>query len=708
MISQPPHTISVVICAYTEKRWDDLVAAVKSVKAQTLQPAEIIVVIDHNKQLFERVRAEIEGVRVIENQEERGLSGARNSGIAVAVGDILAFMDEDAAAAPDWLAGLSAGYQDEQVMGVGGGIHPNWIEKRPRWFPQEFDWVVGCTYRGMPVTTATVRNMIGCNMSFRREVFAAVGGFRSGMGRIGTLPLGCEETELCIRAKQRWPNRRYVYNPGASVLHRVPAARGKFSYFWSRCYSEGLSKAAVSRFVGAADGLSSEQAYTFRVLPAGVLRGIGDFLRRADLGGLGRAAAIVAGLGITTVGYVAGRLGGRRRPVADPQPERRESPVSGPAEAARLPGRGFRVLVATPRYFPFSGGVENHVYQTAKRMAEQGIDVTVLTTNPGGKLPVSETIEGVAVRRVRAWPAKGDLYFAPGIYRVIRRGGWDLVHVQSYHTFVPPLAMLAALRSKTPYVVTFHGGGHSSRLRNSIRSLQRAFLRPLLARARRLVAVANFEIRQYGRELRIPRDRFVLIPNGCDLPKATSGDARSGNETLIVSVGRLERYKGHQRIIAALPHILARQPDARLRIAGAGPYAAKLQELSEKLGVAERVEIRAIPPSERQGMAELLSNSSLMVLLSDFETHPISALEALALDRPVLLADNSGMRELAERGWARAIPADSSPSEVAAAALQQIHDPILPQKMDWFSWDNCAQALLALYCEVLTDNIAKD
>jgi glycosyltransferase involved in cell wall biosynthesis len=97
-----------------------------------------------------------------------------------------------------------------------------------------------------------------------------------------------------------------------------------------------------------------------------------------------------------------------------------------------------------------------------------------------------------------------------------------------------------------------------------------------------------------------------------------------------------------------------------------------------------------------------------MVLLSDFETHPISALEALALNRPVLLADNSGMRELAERGWARVIPADSSPSEVADAALQQIRDPILPQKMDWFSWDDCAQALLKLYREVLANDIAKN
>lgn len=700
-MTQPlPLTISVIICAYTEKRWDDLLASVRSVKAQTLPPHEIIIVIDHNTPLFDRTRAEIVGVRVIESREAKGLSGARNSGIAIAQGDILAFMDEDAAAAPDWLKKLSAAYQDEQVMGVGGAIHPNWLTPRPRWFPEEFNWVVGCTYLGMPTTAAPVRNMIGCNMSFRREVFAAVGGFRTGMGRIGTLPLGCEETELCIRARQQWPARHFVYEPEAGVLHRVPAVRARFAYFRSRCYSEGLSKAAVARFVGVADGLSSEQTYTFRTLPAGVLRGIGDLFRRADFSGLGRAAAILAGLGITTLGYVTGQLTGRKRSGPDPAPGLDQSQGSG-GEAAVSAGGRLRVLVVTPRYFPFSGGVENHVYQTATRMARQGVDVTVLTTDPGGKLPASEVLEGVKVQRVRAWPAKGDLYFAPGISRLVRAGGWDIVHIQSYHTFVPPLAMRAARRSKIPYVVTFHGGGHSSRLRNSIRSIQRAFLRPLLARAKRLVAVAKFEIEQYGRELRLPAEKFALIPNGCDLPAIPEAASPPGDGTLIVSVGRLERYKGHQRVIAALPSILAEQPDARLRIAGAGPYEAELRQISEQLGVAGRVEIRAVPPTERQGMAQLLASSSLMVLLSDFETHPISALEALALNRPVLLADNSGMRELAQKGWARAIPADSPPAEVAAAALQQLREPIMPQKMDWFSWDDCTQTLLALYGEVL-------
>jgi glucosyl-dolichyl phosphate glucuronosyltransferase len=296
---------SVVICAYTEARWDELVQAVKSVESQSVKPREIIVVIDHNAALFQRARGHFEAAHVLENAEPRGLSGARNTGLAAASGEIIAFMDEDAVAAPDWLEKLGAGYSDSHVLGVGGAIQPAWLSGRPAWFPEEFDWVVGCTYRGMPTAPAQVRNLIGCNMSFRRQVFEAVGGFRSGIGRIGTRPVGDEETELSIRARQRWPQGHIMYEPQAVVLHRVPEARARWSYFGSRCYAEGLSKALISRMVGARDGLASERTYTFRTLPQGVLRGLADAFMGRDPNGVAKAGAIVAGLTATTAGYVA-------------------------------------------------------------------------------------------------------------------------------------------------------------------------------------------------------------------------------------------------------------------------------------------------------------------------------------------------------------------------------------------------------------------
>src|SRR5436305_1960576 len=142
-----------------------------------------------------------------------------------------------------------------------------------------------------------------------------------------------------------------------------------------------------------------------------------------------------------------------------------------------------RVLMVAPDFFPGVGGIVTHVYEVGRRLVRAGVEVTVLTTDMSGKLPDVEVVEGMQIRRVRAWPANKDYYFAPGIYRIIARGRWDLVHCQGYHTLVAPVAMLAAWRAHIPYVLTFHSGGHSSRLRNALRGLQWTVLRPLLSRA---------------------------------------------------------------------------------------------------------------------------------------------------------------------------------------------------------------------------------
>jgi GT2 family glycosyltransferase len=316
--------ISVIVCAYTEKRWDDLRNALESLRTQTRKPDQIIVVIDHNEALYERAHTAysvaMPDVVLLRNVHERGLSGARNSGIAHAAHEIIAFMDEDAAAAPTWIETLLRAYTDTVVIGVGGSIIPIWDSKQPRWFPPEFYWVVGCTYKGMPDSPAPVRNLIGCNMSFRREVFDHIGNFREGIGRVDTLPVGCEETELCIRIQQGTRGRVLLYDPGVVVHHRVPDSRGTWSYFLSRCYSEGISKALISRTIGTKDALSNERSYTLKTLPNGVLRGFADVFK-GDVAGIARALAIGSGLFTTALGYLVGKLRTKKKKAqAAPKP----------------------------------------------------------------------------------------------------------------------------------------------------------------------------------------------------------------------------------------------------------------------------------------------------------------------------------------------------------------------------------------------------
>jgi glucosyl-dolichyl phosphate glucuronosyltransferase len=301
-------SISVVICAHLTERLADTLAAVESVQRQSLAPAEVIVVVDHNPALHGRLTAELPDARVLENEQARGLSGGRNTGVEAASGDIIAFLDDDAVADPDWLKFFAERYADPSIVAVGGLTLPAWDTSRPSWFPAEFDWVVGCTYVGMPTAPAPVRNVLGGNAAYRRSVVRRVGGFRTGIGRSASKrPLGCEETELCIRIRQQRPDSVLFFDNRAIIWHRVPAVRARFSYFLSRCYAEGLSKAMVTRSVGVGDGLSAERSYSSRTLPAGVARGLGAALR-GDLGGLGRGGAIAAGLAATAAGYLAGLL----------------------------------------------------------------------------------------------------------------------------------------------------------------------------------------------------------------------------------------------------------------------------------------------------------------------------------------------------------------------------------------------------------------
>ncbi|MGV9264737.1 glycosyltransferase family 2 protein [Kitasatospora sp. NPDC003701] len=296
----PAPTLSVVVCSYTLDRWDDLCAALDSIRAQLRRPDETVVVVDHCPALTARL-ADRPGLRLVESPEKPGVSGARNTGVTLARGEVVAFLDDDAVAEPDWTQRLLAGYRDPTVLGVGGRVDSWWETGRPGWFPPEYDWVVGCSYPGAPEATGAVRNFIGANMSFRRAAVVAAGGFRSDLGRIGTSPFGCEETELCLRLTAGHPGGELRYEPAAVVRQHVPPARTTWRYFSSRCYAEGRSKAVVARYAGTRSALSSERRYVRRTLPAAVLGALGRRRLRA-------AGALGAGACLAAAGYATGRL----------------------------------------------------------------------------------------------------------------------------------------------------------------------------------------------------------------------------------------------------------------------------------------------------------------------------------------------------------------------------------------------------------------
>jgi glycogen synthase len=379
-----------------------------------------------------------------------------------------------------------------------------------------------------------------------------------------------------------------------------------------------------------------------------------------------------------------------------------------PFHGQRPTNSELRLLLVTPRFPPELGGTEIHTAEVARRLAEGGARVTVLTADRSGRVRLRDQVledrglrDNLRVIRVRAWPSHRDYYFAPAMYGLITRGEWDVVHIHSYHTLIAPLAMAAALRARLPYLLTFHGGGHSSALRHGLRSVQLALLRPLLVRADQLVVNSEFEARFYAHHLNVPPSEFVVVPNGSDLPRPSATELAPRDPNLIASVGRLERYKGHHRVLEALPLVLEHRAQIRLWIAGSGPYEKQLLALAHRLGVREHVEIRPITAGQRQTMAHELSRAALVVLLSEFESNCMTVLEAAGLGLSVLVADQTGLAELAREGLARAIPLQSTPEEIASAILHQLDNPHTPSRAEIPTWDDVSDRLLRLYEGVL-------
>ena len=366
--------------------------------------------------------------------------------------------------------------------------------------------------------------------------------------------------------------------------------------------------------------------------------------------------------------------------------------------------RPLRIAMVSARFQPLVGGTETHVYEVGRRLAAKGHQVAVLTTDPDDGSPAREIIDDVRVLRAPTHLSNLDIYLAPQIRNYVSARDWDIVHIQGYHTLVAPTAMLTARQLDIPYVVTFHSGGHSSRLRVLARPVQWRALRPLLVEADHLIGVSEFEADHFSKQLDVPVNDFSVILNGADsvanLPETIHG-ARKDRGTLIVSPGRLERYKGHHRVIEALPYIARVYPDVRLRIVGAGPYGHELRKLAREKNLGHRVEIGRIPHHDRAGMARLLSSASVVAALSDYEAYPIAVLEALTCGCKVLVADTSGLAQFGRYPPVRTIPPGSSPEAVAAAIIERIEAPELSAEFELPTWDSCADAVEQRYYQVL-------
>jgi len=365
--------------------------------------------------------------------------------------------------------------------------------------------------------------------------------------------------------------------------------------------------------------------------------------------------------------------------------------------------RPVRILVVAASFLPDLGGLENHVYEVTRRMATRAdLDLTVLTTDRSGSRPTSERLGAFTVHRRRAYPRNRDYYFSPGIFRSIASGDYDLVHCQGIHTAVPVLAMVAARRRRIPYVVTFHTGGHSSNLRRRIRHAQWFALGPLLRRAAIVVAVSRFEQQLFQGLCGLDASRIRVIQNGGGLPSpATRIQNIPGR---IISSGRLEEYKGHHRVVEAMPIVQRSIPYATLQILGSGPYEGKLRSLITSLGLQKSVTIEYISPGDRERMARTLGAAAAVAALSEYEANPLSVMEALALGIPAVGLDTTGIGDLIADGLVRGVPRNASATAIAEALIATLEeDREVSSSAKISTWDAAARSLAQVYLDAIQD-----
>lgn len=296
---------TVVMATYDPQRWTFFASAVESLLSGPERPHRVVVCVDHNEELYERIRLKWPQITVLLNRGKPGASCTRNTGAEYAATPFIVFLDDDIRVQEGWLTRLLAPFAGPTVVGTGGGVVAGWQCERPSWFPEEFHWVVGASYRGMPTVQSPIRNVWSENMAVRTDVFRSVGGFRSEFGKVGQRS-SPEDTDLCIRMAASVAGGTWVYAPDAVAEHHVPASRSSFSYFLRRNYQEGRGKVEMAYLLGRQEKLQDERDYLLRTLPSGILAGLWTAIRHGNLSGLLKAGAIVSGILAAGIGAVSG------------------------------------------------------------------------------------------------------------------------------------------------------------------------------------------------------------------------------------------------------------------------------------------------------------------------------------------------------------------------------------------------------------------
>jgi glycosyltransferase involved in cell wall biosynthesis len=301
-----------------------------------------------------------------------------------------------------------------------------------------------------------------------------------------------------------------------------------------------------------------------------------------------------------------------------------------------------KIAQVCPRYFPDIGGVETDVKEISERLVSKGHDVEVITTDPGGKLKKEDLVNGVKVTRFKSFAPGSAYYFAPQIYSYLKKHNYDVIHAHSYHALPAFFAAISERKKKFVFSPYYHRGGHTP-FRNLLHKPYKFFGKMIFSRADTVICISEYEKRLVESDFNVA-EKTIKIPNGLNLSEFKSLKRRKNEnkEKILLYVGRLEEYKGVQYIIQSLPEL----QDFKLRIVGKGPYENELHNITEKLGVGERIEW--LKNLSREELLDCYADADIFLMLSSHESYGITAAEALASGTPCVVAKGSALDEFVD------------------------------------------------------------
>ena len=356
-----------------------------------------------------------------------------------------------------------------------------------------------------------------------------------------------------------------------------------------------------------------------------------------------------------------------------------------------------KILHVCPRYYPDIGGVEEHVKNICERLAKK-YDVSIFTTDPSGKLPNEEIVNGVQVRRFKSWAPSEAYYFSRDLkkYLMENSGNYNIVHAHSYHAFPALYAAQAKAKNKLIFTPHFHGRGHSF-LRNLLHIPYKFLGKSIFARADKIICVSNYEKDLIIKSFKVDGEKIVIIPNGVNIEefrslKRAKKDYKKDYKS-ILCVSRLEEYKGIQYLIKVLPLL---EGDVVLEIVGKGPYKEKLVKLAGKLNVTERVKFFQDLP--RNEFLQRYANADVFVLLSKHEAYGLSVAEALCAGIPCIVANTSALTEWVDSENCFGIDYPIDLDALADLIMKVIGKGVCKSAV--LDWNEAANRLTKLYVEL--------